>query len=401
MTVSKIKYKGKTLGSVLDQIAAPFKALAGRKGGKPLLILLVAGLLVFYLLSTRKELVPEERPERVWTVDVISASYADVRPELKLYGQVIAGRSSELRSQVAGRIVEVAPNYRDGGVVEAGELLLGIDPFDYETGLAEQQSILKEAEVALAKSRRNYERALELHAEKNVSDQFLDDAELDLRQQEARLEQQQIAVRRAERDLKETRVVAPFNGVISNVSAELGQRLSTNDMLAELIDLDKLEARFSLSNAQFGRLLGAEENVAGRPVRIDWEVGQEVLSFNGVISRAGAEISSSMGGVMVYASIDDTDRFGSIRPGALVSVSLADKTYKNVLQAPDSALYADGSVFLVEGDRLVRRNVDVQGFAGSQVLFVPAEGETIANGDKVVVTQLREAGVGALVEVRQ
>jgi len=389
------------LGSVLDQIAAPFKALAGRKGGKPLLILLVAGLLVFYLLSTRKELVPEERPERVWTVDVISASYADVRPELKLYGQVIAGRSSELRSQVAGRIVEVAPNYRDGGVVEAGELLLGIDPFDYETGLAEQQSILKEAEVALAKSRRNYERALELHAEKNVSDQFLDDAELDLRQQEARLEQQQIAVRRAERDLKETRVVAPFNGVISNVSAELGQRLSTNDMLAELIDLDKLEARFSLSNAQFGRLLGAEENVAGRPVRIDWEVGQEVLSFNGVISRAGAEISSSMGGVMVYASIDDTDRFGSIRPGALVSVSLADKTYKNVLQAPDSALYADGSVFLVEGDRLVRRNVDVQGFAGSQVLFVPAEGETIANGDKVVVTQLREAGVGALVEVRQ
>lgn len=389
------------MGSVLDQIAAPFKALAGRKGGKPLLILLVAGLLVFYLLSTRKELVPEERPERVWTVDVISASYADVRPELKLYGQVIAGRSSELRSQVAGRIVEVAPNYRDGGVVEAGELLLGIDPFDYETGLAEQQSILKEAEVALAKSRRNYERALELHAEKNVSDQFLDDAELDLRQQEARLEQQQIAVRRAERDLKETRVVAPFNGVISNVSAELGQRLSTNDMLAELIDLDKLEARFSLSNAQFGRLLGAEENVAGRPVRIDWEVGQEVLSFNGVISRAGAEISSSMGGVMVYASIDDTDRFGSIRPGALVSVSLADKTYKNVLQAPDSALYADGSVFLVEGDRLVRRNVDVQGFAGSQVLFVPAEGETIANGDKVVVTQLREAGVGALVEVRQ
>jgi len=392
------------LATIFESLTAPVKSLVARKGGLPLLIVLAVVLIGFYLLATKKELVPEERPERVWVVDAVEAQYADVQPELKLFGQVVAGRSSELRSQVAGRIVEVAPNYRDGGIVAAGELLVRIDPFDYETGLAEQRSILKEAEVALKKSQRNYSRAQELHAEKNVSDQFLDDAELDLRQQEARVEQQQIAVRRAQRDLDDARITAPFAGVVANVSAELGQRLSTNDMVANLIDLGRLEVRFSLANAQFGRLLGANEDIVGRPVQIDWEVGSEVLSFPGNISRAGAEISSSMGGVMVYATLDGSagqqDAAVDIRPGALVSVTLQDKVYKEVIRVADSALYSDSSVYLVGDGRLERRYVEVQGFADGQVYFVARDGQPIADNDLIVVTQLREAGVGALVEVR-
>jgi len=388
------------VASPFSLIFAPLKALASRRGGMPVLIILTAGLLVFYMLATKKELVPVEREERRWAVDVVAASYADVQPELVLYGQVLAGRSSELRSQVAGRIVEVGKNYRDGGIVDKGELLVRIDPFDYETNLAEARSVLKEAEVAVAKSLRNYERATELHAEKNVSDQFLDDAELDLRQQEARLEQQQIAVRRAQRDLQDTRIKTPFAGVVANIGAELGQRLNTNDKVADLIDLNRLEVRFSLTNAQFGRLLGASEDVANRPVDIEWEIGNETLRYEGIISRAGAEISSSMGGVMVYATIANTDRYVSLRPGALVSIRLRDKVYKDVIQVPDSALYSDGSVYIVQDDRLIRRNVDVQGYSDGNVYFRGIDGEPINNGDQIVVTQLREAGVGARVEVR-
>jgi len=389
------------LGKLLQAIVVPFKKLAATRAGLPLMIVAALVLVAFYLLSTRKQLVPVEPQERAWSVDTVAASYADVQPDITLYGQVIAARSSELRSLVAGRIVSVGANFRDGGLVEKGEVLVGIDPFDYETGLAEQQSILKEVEISVRKSRRKYARAQELHGERNVSDEFLDDAELNLRQEEARLEQQTIAVRRAQRDLDETNVVAPFSGVIANVSAEQGQQLSTNDMLADLIDLDKLEIRFSLSNAQFGRLLGADETLEGRPVGITWEVGLQRVEFNGHISRAGAEISSSMGGVMVYASIDDTDQYTKIRPGALVAIRVADKTYKDVLQTPDSALYSDQTVYLVKDERLARVDVEVLGFSGGNVYFRPAEENAISNGDDIVVTQLREAGVGAKVRARK
>lgn len=385
---------------LFQRLLAPIRALAAKKGGLPLMILLAVIVIGFYLLSTRKVLMPIAPEERVWAVDAVTASYADVQPELTLYGQVISARSSELRGRVSGRIVEVAANFRDGGIVEKDELLLSIDRFDYETELAQQRSILKEAEIAMKKSRRKYARAAELHDEKNVSDEFLDDAELNLRQEEARVEQQAIAVLRAERDLQETAIVAPFSGVISEQSVELGQQVGSNDKLADVIDLSRLEVRFSLSNTQFGRLIGPEESLAGRAVKVTWEVGNEPLSFHGLISRAGAQISSSMGGVTVYATLDATDRFTRIRPGALVLVQVADRVYKNVIQAPDSVLYSDNTVYLVRDERLISEVVDVFGFSEGAVYFRPQADGAIINGDLIVTTQLREAGVGALVEVR-
>ena len=119
---------------------------------------------------------------------------------------------------VGGRIVEVGPNLREGGIVKRGELLIQIDRFQYETDLANQRSQLKESEVRLELLRRDYERAKKLFAEKNVSEQFLDTAELEMYQQEASVEQRAIAVKQAVRDLADSRLVAPFDGVVSDVN---------------------------------------------------------------------------------------------------------------------------------------------------------------------------------------
>ena len=129
-------------------------------------------------------------------------------------------------------------------------------------------------------------------------------------------------------------------------------------------------------------------------------MGSEPLNFNGLISRAGAQISSSMGGVTVYANLDATDRFTRIRPGALVLVRVADMVYKNVIQAPDSVLYSDNTVYLVRDNRLLSEVVDVLGFSEGAVYFRPQNAGAIINGDLIVTTQLREAGIGARVEVR-
>ena len=124
---------------MVQAVTAQVKAVAAKKWLLPLVILVVAFLIGSYLLATKKQLVPVAPEERVWAVDVVSASYADVQPELTLYGQIAASRSSELRAQVAGRIIDVAQNFRDGGIVEKGDLLVTVDPFDYETALAEQR----------------------------------------------------------------------------------------------------------------------------------------------------------------------------------------------------------------------------------------------------------------------
>ena len=368
----------------------------------PFSILAVTVVIVVVLMATRPEFEPVEAPERVWNVNVIEARPGTIQPTLNLFGEVVSGQRSELRPSVSGVMVAIGENFHDGGVVREGELLVQIDPFDYETALAEQRSMLKESGVRLEMLRRDLERAKELYAAKNVSEQFLDGAELDVLQQEAIVEQREIGVRRAQRDLENTRLVAPFDGVVNQVNAALGKRSSDfgADMVGEVIDTSRVEVRFSLSNEQFGRLLKNDEEIVGRPVKVSWEVGARALEFDAVIERVGAEITSTTGGVDLFAVIDTGGEQSMLRPGAFVSVRMPGQTYEQAIQAPDTALYGEDTIFVVRDDRLAARSIEILGYAGSDIIFRGSGEESIEAGDRIVTTQVREGGPGAKVVVR-
>jgi len=368
----------------------------------PLSIVGVTVVVIFILMVTRPELEPVQAPERVWNVNVVEARQGTIQPTLNLFGEVVAGRRSELQPSVSGVMVAIGENFHDGGIVHTGELLVQIDPFDYETDLAEQRSMLKESEVRLEMLRRDLERAKELFAAKNVSEQFLDGAELDVLQQEAITEQREIGVRRARRDLENTRLVAPFDGVVNSVNAALGKQFSGfgADMVGEVIDTSRVEARFSLSNEQFGRLLKAGETIIGRPIKVSWEVGGNALEFDAIVERVGAEITSTTGGVDLFAVIDTGGEQSMLRPGAFVAIRMPGQKFNHAIQAPDMSLYGENTIFIVKDERLAARRIDIIGYAGSDIIFRSAGSDSIDDGDLIVTTQIREGGPGARVAVR-
>jgi RND family efflux transporter MFP subunit len=368
----------------------------------PLIILGVTAGLGYVLVATRPQLVPTEAPERVWPVEAMTAHIGAVQPELNLFGEVVAGRRTELMPLVSGVMIEIGENFREGGQVRKGELLLQIDPFTYETDLAEQRSILKEGQIKLRMLNRDLERAKELFAAKNVSEQFLDTAELDVLQQEAIVEQREIGVKRAERDLSDTRLIAPFDGVVNEVNAALGKQFSGfgADKVGELIDTSRVEVRFSLTNSQYGRLLESGEPLVGRAIEIRWKVGQRTLNYAAVIERVGAEIQSTTGGVDLFAVIETGGKQTKLRPGAFVSVMLPDQVYSDTLEIPDTALYGEDEVFVIRDDRLVLRKVHVVGFTGTNVLIRVHDQFPIVEGDLIVTTQVREGGEGSRVSLR-
>jgi multidrug efflux system membrane fusion protein len=370
--------------------------------GLPAGIIAVTVAVIFILMATRPVLVPVETPERTWPVEVVQVSHQTIQPDLELFGEVVAGRLSELRPLVNGLIIEVGPNFEEGGRVEKGELLLKIDPFDYRTDLAEQQAQLSEARAKLAKLRRDHERAKELFAEKNVSEQFLDDSALAVIEQESMVTQREIGVQRAKKDLEETRLVSPFGGVLKDVNADLGKQFSGfgDNKVADLIDTSRVDVKFSLSNAQYGRLLETGEPVAGRPVEVSWKVGKKILGYDAKISRVGAAITSTTGGIDIYAVIETGGQQTELRPGAFVRVKLSDKRYEGVIAVPDSALYGSDRIYVVKDDRLSERRVQVQGDSGTSLIISSASDPPIVDGDLIVVTQLREGGPGSKVIVR-
>ena len=366
---------------------------------KPLLIILVAILIITAMVLTRPRLDVVNLPERVWPVDVVTLRVTDEQPALELFGEVVAGRRSELRALVPGTIVEVGANFREGAQVSAGELLVQIDPFEYENDVAEQIALHKESQVNVEIKQRDLERISELYAENNVSEQALDDAKLALEQQQALLEQRRIGLSRAQRALRDARLIAPYAGVVSGVSVDLGKRLSVNDQVADLIDTNRLEVRFTLSNAQFGRIVESGEDIAGRQIGVNWQVGNETLSYTANIERVGAEIDSTTGGVVVYATIAPEAQT-LLRPGAFVWIGMPDKQYPQVFRAPDSALYEGDVVYIVTNDRLVAHAVEVVGYANDDILFRNSELSDVNSGDQLLITQIREGGEGIKVEVR-
>lgn len=401
------------------------------------LVVALGGAGAGLLIATRPELKPATPEERSWPVGVVTAERGDHRPEMVVYGEIVAGRTAEMRALVTGTVVEVSGALRNGAPVRAGDLLIRIAPFEYETGLSELKAQIDEARARVAEAEasrqsetvslgqdremlkvrdRDLERTASLHKRGNISDKALDQARLELTQQQqtvarreaavktadARLAQQRAALerlqveqQRAERDLERTRLVAPFDGYLADVNAQLGQRLSVNDRVARLIGAGQLEARGHLSDTQYGRLV-ADGGLEGRPAKVTWQVGNDMLAYDAVIARTAAEIQAETGGVRFYARIVADGLDLPVRPGAFVRIVLPDRHFPDSVILPTESVHHNRSVYVVGAeDRLVARTVQVLARSGDDAIV---SGEVI-DGDQVVVTRFNEMGPGIRVRV--
>ena len=104
--------------------------------------------------------------------------------------------------------------------------------------------------------------------------------------------------------MKNTDVVAPFDGYITQISAREGRVLNPNDQVAMLLDSDNFEVVFNLSDDEYGRFLQRNTDVIGRPVQVVWNVGGEKTALEATIERVGAQISQATRGVDIYATLE-------------------------------------------------------------------------------------------------
>ncbi|AXS39623.1 HlyD family efflux transporter periplasmic adaptor subunit [Breoghania sp. L-A4] len=398
---------------------------------------ILAGAVAGYksLVASKPEIPTRPPRETVYVVRTAPAVLTTERPTLSLYGEVVAARTVEMRALVAGEIVSLNDNLREGAAVDAGAALVEIDPFAYKGALVEARANLQEARAHLVEleggvssardnvaradeqltfARRDLERAQQLLSGGSVTERTLDDRRLIVSQRhqqleqgrnalavaEAKVEQQRAVIQRlqwrvsqAERNLKDTVLVAPFDAIVRTEAAEAGRLVGVNDVIAILYDRDALEARFTLSDSQYGRLIGESGTLSGREVEVQWHLGTEPVVYRATIDRVGADVASQRGGVDVYARIHGDAAQGALRPGAFVELKVPDRAYENVVRFPETALYNGDHLFVEKDGRLVRRDVAVVAYDGGDVIL---RGD-IASGDRVLLTQIAEAGEGLLV----
>jgi multidrug efflux system membrane fusion protein len=156
-----------------------------------------------------------------------------------------------------------------------------------------------------------------------------------------------------------------------------------------------MEVKFTLSDQRYGRIVSDDSGLVGRKVALNWEVGDSPLNFAAVIDRVGAEIAAQRGGIDVYARVTTQPRGVELRPGAFVEASIPDKTVKASVKLPETALYDGDTVYVVENQRLVRRQVKLLAYMGAAVLVAG----DLADGEAVLVTRIAEVGAGLKVRL--
>ena len=404
----------------------------------PLLTLVCAVLAVGYLRATKPEIERTGFEERARPIAAVTVEILDVQPSISAYGEVVAQRDVELRALVAGPVVAVGENFVNGGTVRAGDLLVEIDPFEYRAAVTEAEAALAEARAQLAESRaelgaeesglaedrtqlalaeRELARREALLAKGTAAQKTVDDAlvrrseraravsaterraaglRARLARQDAVIARSRVALERAERDLENTRLIAPFDGYLTGISAALGKRLGVNDRVVRLLDQARLDIRIQLSDGDYGRLVSSAAGLRGRPVEVTWRAGERNFPFRAVIQRADGEVDAASGGVRVYARIEDAGARVPLRPGAFVEVRIPDRVYRGAARLPETALVGGDTVYAVVEGRLEPRPVALLARVGNDVVVSGG----IADGERVAATRFPEIGPGVKVQVR-
>src|SRR6056297_4251228 len=99
-----------------------------------------------------------EQSERVFAVNVVPAEFETITPVITGFGEIESRRALEIRTAVTGRVIEVAPEFVEGGTVTEGQVLARLDPTDAESVLQRVHSDIVDAEA----EQREAERALVL-----------------------------------------------------------------------------------------------------------------------------------------------------------------------------------------------------------------------------------------------
>jgi len=359
----------------------------------------IAALALVGCSGSRNAYVPPPPPKVVVALPV----QKPVTLYLELTGNTAPFRTVQLVARVQGYLETI--DYKDGTAVTKGTQLFGIERDVYQAQLdqamaqlAHDQAVLKGAQVDLAR----YQQLAKTNA---IPQQQMQDQQYTVEQDEATVKLDQANVETATINLGFTRVLAPFDGVVTNHLVDLGALVGVSGptTLATIIQSDPLYAYFNASEPQ---VLAIRRNRAqrGESLRptdladIPVEIGlqdEEGYPHKGHLDYASPQVDTATGTVTGRALFANKDR--ALLPGLFVRVRLPIGHQDKALLTRSDAIGAsqEGSYVLVVGaDDVVQRKIVKTGQRQGQLQIIESG---LDPGDWVVTEGTQRAFPGAKV----
>lgn len=312
---------------------------------------------------------------------VLSRSYA---------ARTQGSKEVDIRARIEGELQ--SRDYQEGQLVEQGDLLFTIEDAPYRVDLERAQAELQRAAADFNDTQNQWNRVQSLFDEGAVSQRERDEAKANFELAEANKAAAEASTREAEINLSYTEVRSPITGVAGRESYSVGNLVSPNDMLTNVIQLDPLYVYFSVPDSDLAatyllQQVGVTTNPEGdtKPPSAEIELANgQTYDQKGYIDFVGRQIDSETGTLNARASIPNPDAV--VLPGQFTRVSIPDIRIPNAITIPERAVVQSGQTSMVyvvnDEGKTERRDVVMGPRTGNRVVI-----ESGLSADETVVVE--------------
>lgn len=339
-------------------------------------------------------------PPPIPEVKVAQVLQRDVPVHVEVIGETRGNTEIEIRARVEGFIETV--DYKEGTLVEQGQLLYTIDARPFQARLATTRAGLAEAEAQLARARQDVARYEPLVAKNAISREQYETAVALEKAAAAAVDAARSVVESAEIDLSYTRVLAPEAGLAGRTEVYAGTLVGrgSSTLLTRISRIDPIHVRFSFPEQDYLALArkrgeaGAKESTVFELLLADGTVH----GSTGKLVFLDRNVDAKTGTIMAEAAFANPG--GLLRPGQYARVRAVIETRVGAILVPQRCVVEMQGVFSVlalgEGDKAEQRLVTTAERQGS--LWVITAG--LQQGDRVLVEGLQKVRPGMQVKAQ-
>jgi len=359
-------------------------------------ILLILGILALALvaavamMSLRQEPPKKEIVELDPLVEVVELERMTTNFEVQSQGTVRPRTETILSAEVSGTITSISPKFLAGGVFRANEVLMRIDPTNYEVAVDQANALVVQREI-------EYEGAKKLRSQGYRAESEYASAAAAL----ATAKAEQV---RARRNLERTYIRLPYEGIVRSKEADIGQFVNPGTRLGITFSTEYAEVRLPLTDHDlaFVDLPGAAAvtetgSAAGPAVLLSAVQRGMSQQWPATIVRSEGVVDEKSRVTYAVARIVDPYRLqteGHALPmGTFVTASIEGAAVADVFRVQNTAIRGSNKLLLVDAESRIRmRTVDVIR-ADSQFTYITG----LTDGDRVVVSALESPFEGMAV----
>ncbi|ODS22404.1 hypothetical protein AB835_14370 [Candidatus Endobugula sertula] len=341
------------------------------------------------------------------SVQVVTLQPRDMPIRITSYGLVQPRVQSQLVAQVAGKIIYIAENAREGGFFEEGELLMAIEPDDYQVEVD-----IAQANLADARARYEEEEALAEVAEQDWKRsgnrgkaKALVLRKPQLAAAEAAVHSAKANLKRAQLNLKRTKIVAPYHGRSLSKNVDIGQVVGVNAKLGVIYADDAVEIRLPIKHSDLMFLqLPEVANISNKIDLLPKVMLRSSLNKNhrwqGKVVRTSGAIDENSRQLSVVARIEDP--FNPVDVGKhplkinqYVAAEIEGNIVKDAIVIPNKAIYQGAYVYLFTDGIVKRQDIHIV-WQDSHAAVIH---DGLKAGDQLVLTPIGQAVSGTPVKL--